>query len=79
MAGILTPLHPARLLRAARDRYRRARAVGAERGFGTVEWVLIAFFVAGMAIALGVVLYNAVADKGAEVSNCIQGSSGCAG
>lgn len=54
----------------------RARR-GDDRGFGTVEWVLIGFFVAGMAIALGVLLYNAVQTKGEDVRDCIAGSVGC--
>ncbi|MCI0688648.1 MAG: hypothetical protein L0Y54_15640 [Sporichthyaceae bacterium] len=48
-----------------------------DRGFGTVEWVLIGFFVAGMAIAVGVLLFNAVESKGEDVRDCIAGSVGC--
>ncbi len=48
-----------------------------DAGFGTVEWVLISFFVAGMAIVIGVLLFNAVSDKGEEVEDCIAGAVGC--
>ena len=58
-----------------RDRFDRARNAP-DRGASAMEWVVISAIVVAIAIAVGVILQNALETKAEDIGNDIDGAGG---
>lgn len=62
------------LVAPVRERVLRAGAGGRDRGASAIEWVIIAAVVVGIVAGVAAVIMNALDDRAADVSECIEGA-----